>query len=91
VATKRIILVVDICLFKKQNRQSLDPEKKQSLFDQMLKKPFPKFKPMSMQLEHDMGILEGETLLASIVTAMREVHAQYDTSVYRHMPNQPGR
>jgi hypothetical protein len=78
VAAKRTIPVVDICLYKKQDRQALDPEKKQALFDQLYKKQCPKFKPMSMQLEHDKGILEGETSLANIVTAVREVHAQYD-------------
>ena len=79
VAAKRTIPVVDICLYKKQDQPSLDPEKKQALFDQFLKKHCPKFKPMLMQLEQDKGILEGETSLANIVTAVREVHAQYDT------------
>jgi hypothetical protein len=79
VAARRTIPVVDICLFKKQDRQKLDAEKKQALFDQFLKKQCPKFKPMSMQLEQDKGVLEGETSLSNIVTAVREVHAQYDT------------
>jgi hypothetical protein len=63
VAAKRTILVVDICLFKKQDWQKLDPEKKQALFDQFLKKQCPKFKPMSMQLEQDKAFSRAKRLL----------------------------